>query len=71
MLDAVEAFGVRHVQRVDDQRVQNAKDYGVRADAQCEGQHGDGGESAILLEHADRVAQVLPKRLHGTSLEIR
>jgi hypothetical protein len=48
MLDSVEALRVRHMQRVQDQRVQDAKDHRVCADAQCQRQHRDGRESGIL-----------------------
>ncbi len=39
---------------------------GVSADAEAEREHGDDGKGGRLTQHAQSVAQVLPKHFHRT-----
>src|SRR5256885_14646918 len=45
-------------------RIEQAEDGGVRADAQREGNHSSSGESGILPQHAQAIADVLPHAVH-------
>jgi hypothetical protein len=42
-----------------------------RPDAESEGEDGDDGKAERLTQHAQTVAQVLPKHLHGTLPKIK
>src|SRR5215470_3804346 len=58
-LDAVEGFGLRHIERAEDERVQGAEDDGVGADGDGERDHGDGGKAGGFAQHAQAIADVL------------
>src|SRR5207245_11002116 len=49
-------------QRAQQDRIDHAEDRGIRADAEGEGEHGDGRESGILAQHAQAEAQILDHR---------
>src|SRR6185436_3939577 len=57
--------GVR--QGLQEDRVDDAEDRRVGADAKTQGQDGYGGEPRILDEQTESVAQVLPEGFHGTT----
>jgi len=44
--------------------VDQAEDSSVRADAESEGNDGNGGEAGRLAQHAEGESQILPARLH-------
>jgi hypothetical protein len=54
--------------RLEDQDVDDAEHGGVRADAQREHDHRDGGEAGVLREEPERVAEVLQKAVHQSCL---
>ena len=58
-----ELFGMADGERLQQQRVRDAEDAGVRADPQPERDHRDGGESRVLAQDARRVAKVLQESL--------
>src|SRR5437773_496071 len=60
--DEDQLFRVLHGQHFEHYCVDQAEYRHVGADAQREGNHGDGGESWVPAQHADRVTQILPKR---------
>src|SRR5256885_16346237 len=45
-------------------RIEQAEDGGVRADAHREGNHSSSGESGVLPQHAQAIADVLPHAVH-------
>ena len=59
-----DAFGVRKRQRPQKNAVHQAKDGGVRADAERERNNGDGGEAFLLQQHAGSVADVVQEGCH-------
>ena len=52
-------LGLRHRQRLQQNRVDHSEDGGIRADAEREGQNGRGREAAVLPEEAEAEAEVL------------
>ena len=51
--------GIADWERVEHQAVHHCEDGGVCADAEREGQNGDGGEAGGIAHHAEGVADVL------------
>jgi len=49
-------------QRPKQQGIDQTENRGVRADAQREGEHRDGGESGIFAQHTQSEAHILQKR---------
>jgi hypothetical protein len=62
--DVDDAFGVRKRKRTEENAVHQAKDRGVRADAERERNDGDGGEAFVLQQHAESVADVVQEGCH-------
>src|SRR5207302_11158418 len=62
MLDSIEAFRLRQMEWVQDQRVQDAKDHGVCADAQCQSHDGHSCEAGRPAQHAERESHI-PQRI--------
>src|SRR5215510_6501567 len=60
-------FGVFDRQRFEQHSVNQAKDSGVRSNAERERENGDGGEAGFLQQHSRAVAQVLKQCLHEIS----
>jgi len=52
VLDAVEAFGLRHIQRAQDQTIHHSEDHGVCANGQGQGQDCGEGESGRFAQLA-------------------
>ena len=60
-----ELLGARRARhRIEQHRVDPAEDRRVRADAEREHQHGDGGETGVRRQRSERVAQILNDGLH-------
>src|SRR6266404_9476876 len=59
MLDGVEALGVRHIQRVQNQGIQNTKNHGVCADGHRQRQDGHSSKAGRFAQHAESEAQIL------------
>ena len=57
--DVDEFGGTRKWKRAEEDGVDDAKDRGVGANAQGQGQDGNGGEGRIFAEHAQTEADVL------------
>ena len=58
-------------QRLQQHGIDDAEDGSVRADAESEGEHGDGGEAGILAQHAQSEARVLHEGLdRGQALQL-
>src|SRR5260370_35128582 len=55
---------MRHGQSLQDNLAQNRKYAGVRADAEGQGKHRDGGEPRMLRQHPRPEPNVLPDRSH-------
>ena len=64
VFDEDQPVGVRERQRPEQQRVHQAEDRGVGADADGEDQDGDDGEAGVAAQRAEGVAQVVQERVH-------
>jgi hypothetical protein len=60
-----ELLGVVHWQWTKKQRVEQAEECRVGANAECERQHGNHGEARGLPEHPRCITSILPKRFEG------
>ena len=47
--------------------IDDAKDGGVSADAERQGQDGDGGEGWLFRQHPQGITKILEKGVHGTT----
>ncbi len=54
-----QAIGILVGERPEEDAVDHAKDGAVRADAEGEREHGDGGERRRTPKHAQAIAQIL------------
>ncbi len=68
-LNCVEALRLRHTQRAQDQRIQYAKNNGVRAYRQRQRQNGDDCESGRLAQHPKTEAHILYQSLDKIAAE--
>jgi hypothetical protein len=59
VLGSVEILGLRHIQRAEDQAIEDTEDHGVGANRQCQREHSGEGESGRLAQLAYGVSQVL------------
>jgi hypothetical protein len=59
------AVGIAVGQGSEQRRIDHTEDCTVRADAQGEGNRGDGGEAGILKEEANPELKMMPKAVHG------
>ena len=62
--DDHEPIGVLERQAIDEHGLDDREDRGVRADAERERQHGDGGEARRAQPESNRVAKVLKECGH-------
>ena len=58
-----ELLGMRVRKRLEHHTVHNAEDRGVGADAEGEGQDGDGGEAGRFAQHAEGEATIRENRI--------
>ncbi len=66
-----EARRILEGQRAKEDGVNDAEDGGVRADAERQRENRDGSKPRRLRQHAQPVSQILPKRPHRRTPEIR
>ena len=69
MAASCEGFGGR--QRADENRIDHAEDRSIDSDAQSQRKQCDHGETAILDQHANTVANILKQCVHGRSQAIQ
>ena len=63
-----DAVGLGHVERTQDQALEDAEDDDVGGDAEGEGEDGGEGEAGRPAELADGESQVLEQVVHGRPL---
>ncbi len=63
MLDSVQTLRLRHILRVQNERIQNSKNHGVCADRQCQRHNRSDRESGRLAQHAKAETHILYQRL--------
>jgi hypothetical protein len=64
LVDGDEPAGIWVGQRIEDDSVDDGEERGIGADAEGQGEDGDGGEAGGFEEHAQGVTQVLEKNGH-------
>src|SRR5215470_15516822 len=67
--ELVKALRLRHIQRVQYQRIHDTKDHGVGANRQRKGRDRGHGESGRLAQQAQAVTDILDQRLDQISAE--